>query len=136
MADYLLDTNVLARCLRGITDTLAMTRTLTNEGDLHISTLSRLEILAEAPAREEKRTFDFLAPFMQLPLNEDIAEFAARLVRETTPPLNLSDAIIAATAVRHDLTLVTCTPNQFAAVSELRTYPLPLSASPKSNLAR
>ncbi len=121
MADYLFDTNVLARCLRGVDETLALARALTAEGNLHISALSQLEILAEAHPREEKRTAEFLAPFLHLTLNEDIAEFAARLVREASAS-NLPDAIIAATAMRHDLTLVTYNKANFARMLDLRIY--------------
>jgi predicted nucleic acid-binding protein len=122
VADYLIDTGVLARCLRGIGETLDLARSLIAEGNLHISSLSQLEILSQALPREEKRTLEFLAPFLHLPLDENVAEFAAHLAREPGAVPNLTDAVIAATALRHGLTLVTYNKASFARVPELKVF--------------
>ena len=122
MADYLFDTGVLARCLRGIDETLDLALTLTADGNLHISALSHFEVLAQALPREEKRTLEFLAPFLHLALDENVAEFAARLAREPGAVPNLFDAVIAATALRYGLTLVTYNQANFAHVPDLKIY--------------
>ncbi len=126
MSDFLLDTNVLIRCLRGVPETLELARSLTEEGDLHVSVLSHLEVLTLAHSKEEKRTLDFLTPFILHPVNEPIAQRAAALLKSTDPaqPLYLSEAIIAATALQHGLILVTYDAGRLQRLSELKLYPL------------
>ncbi len=126
MSDYLLDTDVLVHCLRGLPQTLELARGLTEEGDLHISVWSHLEILTLARANEEKKTVDFLAPFILHPITEPIAHRAAELVRgggAASPGLTQADAIIAATALQHGLTLVSYS-ERFKQVDQLKLYPL------------
>ncbi len=128
MSDYLLDTDVLIRCLRGIPETLELASDLTEEGDLHVSVWSHLEILTLAHPAEEKRTLDLLAPFILHPVTEPIAHRAAGLLRggtPETPSLNFSEALIAATALLHGLTLVTYSPGNLQQVEQLKLYPLP-----------
>ncbi len=127
MSDFLLDTDVLIRCLRGVVETLELARGLTEEGDLHVSVWSHLEILTLAQAKEEKRTLEFLAPFILHPINDLIAHRAAALLKgaaSAAQPLSFSEAIIAATAVQHGLTLVTFNPGNLSRLSELKLYPL------------
>ncbi|MGB8648782.1 MAG: PIN domain-containing protein, partial [Anaerolineae bacterium] len=126
VSDYLLDTDVLVRCLRGMAPTIDLARELTEEGDLHISVWSHLEILTLAHTAQEKRTLDFLTPFIQHPVNEPIARRAAELVRggASGARLNMADAIIAATALQHGLTVVTFSQG-LKHVDQLKLYPLP-----------
>ncbi len=127
MSDFLLDTDVLIRCLRGVPETLELARSLTDEGDLHISIWSQLEILTLTQAKEEKRTLEFLSPFILHPVNELIANRAAALLRDGAAagrPLTFADATIAATALQHGLTLVTYSPGNLQRLGELKIYPL------------
>lgn len=131
MSDYLLDTDVLVRCLRGLPETLELARGLTEEGDLHVSVWSELEVLSLAQPKEEKRTFEFLAPFISHPIIEPIAQRAAALLRKAGTDgvsLRISEAIIAATAVQHGLTLVTHNVSNLQRLSELKIYPASIAA--------
>jgi len=110
VSDYLLDTDVLIRCLRGVAETLAIAQQLTTEGDLHTSAWSHLELWLLVQPKEQKQTLDFLTPFVTHPINEEIARRAADLVKlrgQTEAPLTYAEAVIAATALHHGLTLVT-----------------------------
>ncbi len=134
MSDYLLDTDVLLRCLRGVPETLSVARSLTEEGDLHISVWSQLEILTLAQPKEEKRTLEFLAPFILHPLNELIAHRAATLLQShltAAQPLSFAEAILAATALQHGLILVTYHFGNLSQVSELKVYPLAAALAPR-----
>ncbi len=126
MSDFLLDTAVVIRCLRGVPDSLELMGNLTEEGDLHISVWSHFETLILAHPREEKRTLEFLTPFIVHPINEGIAQRAAALVRyhATSAPLNFAQAIIAATSLQHNLTLVTYRPENLTTIAELKLYPV------------
>lgn len=126
MSDYLLDTDVLIRCLRGVAETLALAHQLTEEGDLHTSVWSHLELWIIAQPEDQEKTLDFLAPFITHPVNEDIARRAAELIKlrgETEAPLTYAEAIMAATALHHGLTLVTYNSRNLESLPPLRIRP-------------
>ncbi|MBM4431523.1 MAG: type II toxin-antitoxin system VapC family toxin [Chloroflexi bacterium] len=110
MTDLLVDTNVLIRCLRGVRETIDLLQRVRGGGELHVSVLSRLEVLARTWPHEEERTLTFLSSFLTLPLDEHVADSAGRLLFQQARrglTLTVPDAIIAATAKGHNLTLVT-----------------------------
>jgi predicted nucleic acid-binding protein len=79
------------------------------EGNLFVSIITEMELLAApvmTPDKEQRRR-DFLNELTIIPLNEEIKHEAIRMRRYGTPRLKLPDAIIAATAVVLDATLVT-----------------------------
>ncbi len=125
MSDFLLDTDVLIRCLRGLPETLELARSLTAEGDLHVSVWSQVEILTLTQPGEEKRTLEFLTSFILHPINEPIARCAAACLRSaatTGMPLRFSEAIIAATALQHGLILVRHDLGNLQQLGDLKIY--------------
>ena len=128
MSDYLLDTDVLVRCLRGVSETLTLTQQLTEEGDLHTSVWSHLEIWLLARNQDQKQTLEFLTPFITHPVNEEIARRAAELVKSrdaTQTPLTYAEAVIAATARHHGLTLVTYNSKNLETLTSIRRLSAP-----------
>lgn len=135
MSDYLLDTDVLIRCLRGVAETLAVARQLTEEGDLHMSVWSHLEIWLMVQPNDQKQTLDFLTPFISHPINEDIARRAADLVKlrgQAEAPLTYAQAVIVATALHHGLTLVTYNSRNLETLAPMRllTNTQPMRGAP------
>lgn len=123
VSDYLLDTDVLIRCLRGVAETLTFARQLTEQGDLHTSVWSHLEIWLLTQPDDQKQTLDFLTLFITHPVNDEIARRAAELLHlrgQTEAPLTYAEAVIAATALHYQLTLVTYNPKNLQAVTPLR----------------
>lgn len=123
MSDYLLDTDVLIRCLRGVAETLTFAQQLTEQGDLHTSVWSHLEIWLLTQPNDQKQTQDFLMPFIAHPINDDIARRAAELLKlrgETEAPLTYAEAVVAATALHHGLTLVTYNAKNLESITPLR----------------
>jgi predicted nucleic acid-binding protein len=123
VSDYLLDTDVLVRCLRGVSETLSFAQELTEQGDLHTSVWSHLEIWLLTRADDQRQTQEFLTPFIAHPINDDIARRAAELLRlrgETETPLTYAEAVVAATALHHGLTLVTYNTRNLESLSALR----------------
>jgi predicted nucleic acid-binding protein len=131
VSDFLLDTDVLIRCLRGHPETLRLARSLTEEGDLHISVWSQVEILMLTRPGEEKRTLDFLSSFILHPISEAIAQCAAAFLRTaatTGTPLRFAEAVIAATALQHGLTLVRHNVGNLRQLEELKIPTLSTAA--------
>jgi predicted nucleic acid-binding protein len=109
-ADLLLDTDVLIDHLRG-------RRRLRADGRiLAISVITRCELFAGRDAVERVRRF--LAPMIQLPVDAAIAELAGRTRRVSG--IATPDALVAATALTHGMSLMTRNRRHFDRVAGLR----------------
>jgi toxin FitB len=107
----LVDSDVLVDHLRGYR------RFRPGRNEPHVSAITRAELFA-GRGTEERRVRRLLEPLTELPVDRAIAERAGRLRR--TAGLRLPDALIAATAIEHRLTLMTRNARDFSAVSGLR----------------
>ncbi len=110
MADLLVDTDVFVDHLRGH-------RALTVGSDrLFYSTITRAELFAGRATQEDAVRL-LLSPFAEVAVDRAIAERAGRLRRELA--IVLPDALIAATALERQLTLVTRNVGDFAPIPGL-----------------
>ena len=126
MADYLLDSNILILHLRERPEITALLTRWGKEGTLYISVATRTEIVAGMRPHEEERTLELLDSLENLPVDEAIADRAGRLIYQYARQgirLSFADALIAATALEHDLTLATTNSKHFP-MPELRLHPL------------
>lgn len=124
MADYLLDTNILILQLRGNVRLTQLLTQFSETGDLAISVVTRTEVLAGMHPREEQRTMALLHALISWPLESAVADQAGRLIYQYARQgiqLSLADAQIAATALQHNLTLVTTNAKHFP-MPELHLY--------------
>jgi predicted nucleic acid-binding protein len=111
MADLLVDTDV---CV----DHLSGTKRLPRSGRLAYSVITRAELLAD-PQAEEPQIRRFLAAMDELPVDRRVADRAG-LLRRGQSSLKMPDALIAATALVHSLTLCTNNVRDFRSVPTLR----------------
>ena len=112
MADLLVDTDVFVDHLRGA-------RRLRPGGDaVSYSVVTRCELFAGAAEQEEAVAL-LLSGFREISVDREVAETAGRIRRETG--VRTPDALIAATAITHRLTLVSRNLKDFARVPRLRT---------------
>lgn len=110
MADYLLDSNVLILHLREDPEVVDSLTRWATQHELHISVVTRTEILAGMRPREERQTINLVNSLTNLTVDRFIADRAGRLIYDYTRrgfQVSFADALIAATALEHDLTLVT-----------------------------
>jgi predicted nucleic acid-binding protein len=112
MADLLIDTDIFIDHLRG-TRRLQLPPRKT----AMFSVITRCELLSGRGAEEESIQ-RLLAPLRELAIDRATAERAGRLRRHVE--LRTPDALIAATALEHKLTLLTKNARHFNAVSGLR----------------
>jgi len=110
VADFLVDTDVFVDHLRGAR------RFVAKSHRVHYSVVTRAELFAGNAASELVTVL--LAPFRELPVDRTVAERAGRIRRESG--VRLPDALIAATAIEHKLSLFTRNRSDFEKVAGLR----------------
>jgi hypothetical protein len=110
IADLLIDTDVFVDHLRGARELRA------GSDSLCYSTVTRCELFAGS-GDEEEPVRRLLAPLRELPVDRPVAELGGRIRRETR--VRTPDALIAATALVHRLTLVTRNRRDFEPVAGL-----------------
>lgn len=116
MTDYLLDTNILIRYLRETEGYDILLSTLSDNDWLCISVITRFEILRGLREHERETTFSLLNSVESLIVNSEIADSAGDLVRTSRArgvTLSEADSLIAATALHHQLSLVTTNAKHF-----------------------
>lgn len=110
MAGLLVDTDVFIDHLRGFRELSA------GRDRLHYSVVTRCELLAGKVG--SALIAELLSPHRELDVDRKVAERAGRIRRETG--IATPDALIAATAIEHRLTLVTRNFRHFRAIRQLR----------------
>ena len=124
MTRYLLDTGLVLRHLRGQRRVVTFLRNLSKSERLSIATVTRLEVHAGMKPDERYATQKLLSRLAVYDLDREIADKAGDLVAASMKSgrlLGVPDAIIAATAISNNLTLVTLNPNDFRNVAGLST---------------
>lgn len=110
MADLLVDTDLFVDHLRGAHELRP------GRHRLFYSVITRAELFAGTTASDEVSRL--LSPFRELRVDREVAERAGRIRRESD--LRLPDALVAATAIVHDLSLATRNRRDFDRVRGLR----------------
>jgi predicted nucleic acid-binding protein len=124
MSDYLLDTNILILYLRKTKGYYELLDSLAKDDTLYISAITRLEIIRGMKEREKEKTFDLLDSLETIDITIEIADKAGELIRSWKTRgiiLEDADALIAATSLHYDLSLVTTNVKHFP-MPELVVY--------------
>jgi tRNA(fMet)-specific endonuclease VapC len=120
MPTSLLDTNVLIFALRRNTAALDLLERLRQRDDATISVATRAEVLAGMRPREEATTMALLNSLRNLPVTDEVADLAGRLIYRLARngvQLSFPDALISATAIVHDLSIITTNAVHFTPTS-------------------
>jgi predicted nucleic acid-binding protein len=124
MSDVLLDTNILIRYFRRVPGYKELLHQARQMGWVYISVTTRFEIVRGMRDHERELTFNLLDTFESLPVDVEIANRAGEVIRfwrAKGVTLGDMDALIAATALQHNLPLVTTNPRHFP-MPELTVY--------------
>lgn len=124
---FLLDTNACIRVLNGSSAPLIARVRSHAPPEIRVSSVTRAELLYGA--RHSARVTDnlrlltaFFAPLISLPFDDACAEHYGILrasLASSGRPIGPNDLLIAATALAHDLTLVTHNVKEFSRISGL-----------------
>lgn len=123
----LIDTGLLIKHLRGQNTAIQLLRGLSKSQRLAISSVSRVEIIAGMHPHESYQTKKFLSRFYLFEVNSAIADRAGEIIynaRKNNEKMMVPDAIIAATALVQNCSLVTLNVKDFKAVSNLSLHHL------------
>ncbi|MFA4662361.1 type II toxin-antitoxin system VapC family toxin [Pyrococcus kukulkanii] len=123
---YLIDTDVLIDVLRGMKEAKEFLLEIADEG-LFISVITLSELLSgketRDPVKKEKLLRFLRKHFQILPIDEEIGILGGEIRRDYN--IGLGDAIIAATAIVHGLSVVTENIRHFSKVEGLRVIKPP-----------
>jgi predicted nucleic acid-binding protein len=117
MANLLLDSNILILHLRKRGSATEFLLQWGEQDNLHISVATRTELLAGMKPNEERTTIALLNSLRNLPVSDEVADRAGRLIyrlARTGIQLSFPDALIAATALIHSLAIITTNAAHFA----------------------
>jgi tRNA(fMet)-specific endonuclease VapC len=120
MADLLLDSNILILHLRKRGSATEFLLHWGKQDNLHISVATRTELLAGMRAHEERITVALLNSLRNLPVTDEVADLAGRLIYRLARngvQLSFPDALISATALVHDLSIITTNGAHFTPTS-------------------
>jgi hypothetical protein len=123
MADYLVDTNVLSKFFAGDADV----KTFLGSVSFAINTIVYIEL---TQGSIKKRQRDLIEPHLStltyFPLTPAISKKAIELIDKysASKGLFLPDALVAATAIEHDLKLVTFNVKDFKFIKDIRLIEL------------
>ena len=127
MSNFLLDSDVIIWHLRGRKEVTEMLRDLQRFGLPACSALTFLEVQLGVRKGEEEKTDRFLGSLTVFDINTEIANKAAKLIREYKAKritLDLPDAIIAGTCILNNLILVTYNTRHYP-ISGLKFHRVP-----------
>ncbi len=125
---FLLDTNVCIAFLAGASPKLRDRWLATPSDDLALCSVVKAELLHGAwasadPVGNQARLALFFRPFVSLPFDDVAAQHYGEVVgalAKAGHPIGMADTQIAATALAHDVTLVTRNEKHFRRVKGLR----------------
>jgi predicted nucleic acid-binding protein len=118
---YLIDTNIISKLFDGILPQNAL-KLLANLAitEQHISIINRIELLSWKELKGDKLNDVklFLQEIVELDLSEEVIERTIKIRRGRS--IKLPDAIIAATTIVYDLTLLSDNDKDFKTISGLK----------------
>ena len=114
--NFLVDTSILIDLLRQNNDAIELLESARLDGPLHVSEITRVELLTGMRTHEERPTRLLLSFLNWVAVDDEIAGLAGAYGREWLPShqgIDVADLIIAATASVRNLQLLTLNVRHF-----------------------
>jgi len=125
---YLLDTNVCIRYINGRSAEIRAKLPTVPRQDVFVSVMTKAELFygsakSQTPQVSRRKQEEFLATVTVLPITDPTIEHYAIIrthLSQLGTPIGSNDVFIAATALAHDLTLITHNTAEFGRVPNLK----------------
>jgi predicted nucleic acid-binding protein len=122
----LVDTDILIDVARGVSEAVKFIEEKSTQAELAVSVITEMELVVGCRNRGELRdTEKFLKRFTVIQLSNDISVTASKLLKgyRLSHGLLIADALIAATALKHNLYLATKNQRDFRYIEGLLLTP-------------
>ena len=122
----LCDTNILIEIYRRNADVISATSDINQNDEIAISDVTRAEMLIGARNKNEMQVLiQELGQLKCLPIRSEISEMSINLLAQYNLSHNLDfhDALIAATAIYHNIELFTLNLKDFRFLDNVKLYP-------------
>ena len=126
MPKFLIDSDIIIWYLRGRKDVIALLEELQKSGVPACSPISIVEIQLGVIKGEEEKTSKFLNSLEVYPMGREIANLAGEYIRKQKKKgitLEIPDAIVGATCILNNLTLVTLNKKHYP-FEGIKFYPI------------
>lgn len=123
------DTDVLIDAGRGIDKSVNCLSRLERQGPVSISAVTQMELIIGCRNKDELRSLDvFLDRFQIIGLDGQMTDMTIELLKRyrLSHGLLIADALIAATAIIHDASLVSKNQRDYRFIDELQLLPYPI----------
>jgi predicted nucleic acid-binding protein len=123
------DTDILIDTGRGVKEAISCLNLIEDRFSVSISTVTEMELIIGCRNKDELRSLEvFLDRFQRIELDGDISNTAIDLLKRyrLSHGLLIADALIAATAVAHDLELVSKNQRDYSFIENLQLLPYPI----------
>jgi predicted nucleic acid-binding protein len=128
MASVLIDTDILIDVANKDANAVSRLKRESQTAQLAVSSITAMELVIGCRNKPEQQALErFLAKFQVLPLSSEISERAIALLTAyyLSHGLLVADALIAATAITHNMSLLSKNQRDFRFIQELTLLPYP-----------
>ena len=127
-AQLLVDTDILIDVSREIQEAIDCLSQIEQQGSIAISCITQMELIIGCRNKKELETLDdFLAEFEIISVDTAISDTAVKLLQEyrLSHGLLIADALIAATAISGNASLISKNQRDYRFIKELTLLPYP-----------
>ena len=122
----LIDTDILIDTARGIEKAITCLRTLEEHAELTISSITQMEMIVGCENNSELKALEkFLERFVILPVSEEVSLLAVHILKtyRLSHGLKIADALIASTAIAHNIPLISKNQRDYRFIKTLTLLP-------------
>ena len=124
----LIDTDILIDAGRDVQEAIELLARIETQSELAISVVTQMELIVGSQTKRELRSLEkFLTRFIIILVDEFVSKGAVDLLRQyrLSHGLLIADALIAATAIYHNIPLISKNQRDYRFITELDLIPYP-----------
>ena len=122
----LIDTDILIDTARGNEKAITYLQELEDHAELTISSITQMELIVGCQNYSELKALEkFLERFVILPVSEEVSQVAVHILKtyRLSHSLKIADALIASTAIAHNIPLISKNQRDYRFIKTLTLLP-------------